>query len=274
MSSTAEISEVQGTVLRVRQMIVRDTPMTQAVIKTGNDHAGDLITCMWKSGNTPVRVVENSRYTFRGQLRNVDTRRIMIEPTYQLIAAPAATAAPAASASAQFAPSAPLPVGSAPASTGPKATSKPKSRLKSKFTPAFITKLSNKQLVIGGAVVAVVVIMAIIIPLSLASSDDTKQTTKTALKAAVPTPIEELPQAFDAAGKAIPPTPEDCEVVTVPFSIIEKNDPAMPMGKVELRPAGVNGQDRLCYVHGRGQFPVTAHLKKVVNQFKYTGIKR
>ncbi len=66
-------------------------------------------------------------------------------------------------------------------------------------------------------------------------------------------------------------TPNDCDLKDIPFSSSSKNDPSIPAGQTQVSPAGVNGQDKYCYIHGREQPPVVTRAKNPVNQVTLVG---
>jgi hypothetical protein len=211
MSGFAETSEIQGTVLRSKQVTVRGVAVTQTAVKTNDG----LVMCMWRSAN-PVLLTDNAQYSFKGQLRAVDGRRMMIEPSYTLITVKKG---------------------------GRKAV---------------------KKYAIIAAVVAVVG-FGILLPVGLSA----KHKHQVALKPVIG--ANNLPPAYDAAGKVIPNTPNDCDLKAIPFTSTDKKDPNMISGQTRMAPTGVNGQDKVCYVHGRALYPVVTHVKKPVNQIRLIG---
>ncbi len=230
MADPAEMTTVHGTVLRIVQQTVRDVAMTQAVVKTDTD----LITCMWRTAGMTQEVVEHSEYTFTGHLREINSRRVMIDPSFEPVTAQQAAK-------------------SAKATPG----------AKRKFGVKAL-KLSKKQLII--ATVVLLIIIAVPVGFALFHKDKPVATTAKA--------PEKLPPAYDTTGKLITDTPNDCDLATVPFSSVNKNDPTLPLGQTAIKTAGVNGQDKLCYIHGRGQFPITNHIKQPVTQIVLVGTKK
>jgi hypothetical protein len=259
---TAGTSKVRGTVLRVVQQKVRDTDTVQAVVQTDTG----IITCMWRSVGMAHTVAENTAYTFRGHLQDIQGRKVMVEPHVGRV--PAAAPFNPSAAFNSVASKAPDMTPSTAANTAPP-TNNP-ANFKGLQQPVPQQKSRKKQLIVAAAVV--VVGLGVALPLSLSSHKDAPGPVKAAVNA--PLSIDQLPAAYDAAGKAIPATPDDCDVAVVPFNTTDKNDASLPFGQIKIKQVGVNGQDKLCYVHGRDHFPVTITLKKAINQVRLVGTKK
>ena len=82
---TDNVTQIKGTVLRITQLTVHDTAMTQAMINTSDSQETDLLTCMWRTASKPVILTTNAEYTFSGSVRDLDGRRLMVEPEYELV---------------------------------------------------------------------------------------------------------------------------------------------------------------------------------------------
>ncbi len=242
------VQNIVGKVAQSKQTLVGSVHSLQAVIETD---AGQRVVCLWR-GSSSIKLITDKRYRFTGSVRLVKGRQVMLNPQHKVLPAVAVAAPLAASVITPH--------------IATQSAAEP--QLKPIRRVGKVVKRTATAVALG--FVGLLVLGGIVGPSSDASLKS-KDTTANASSLVQPADNTDTDSAKTTSPVAPPETPDDCDVKTIPFATTTKNDASLPLGQTKLSPAGSNGQDKVCYVHGRNQSPTTTHVTMAIDQVKLVG---